>query len=190
MAAEKNERGGYIYLPAGFPFSSGAAAMRGYEVVHAVFRRPVPRRDGFAAMEKRFKAEARPKQALCGVELRCPAPMTPDGFHEFNIGYRAILEDWDIIIDGVNPVGRTMVSLRLSCTERNLDVWLQLYGGECRRAADLPQCRGWRDTDNGIIAEGDMLLKTGCGEESRPRHGDHDGASVGPRDGMERRDGC
>ena len=99
MAAEKNERGGYIYLPAGFPFSSGAAAMPGYEVVHAVFRRPVPWRDGFAAIEKRFKAEGRPKQALCGVELRCPAPMTPDGFHEFNIGYRAILEDWDIIID-------------------------------------------------------------------------------------------
>ena len=57
-------------------------------------------------MERRFEAEGRPKQALCGVELRCPAPMTPDGFHEFNIGYRAILEDWDIIIDGVNPVGR------------------------------------------------------------------------------------
>ena len=37
-----------------------------------IFRRPVPWRDGFAAMEKRFKAEGRPKQALCGVELRCP----------------------------------------------------------------------------------------------------------------------
>ncbi len=36
MAAVENARGGYIYLPAGFPFSSGAAAMPGYEVVQAV----------------------------------------------------------------------------------------------------------------------------------------------------------
>ena len=52
MAAVENARGGYIYLPAGFPFSSGAAAMAGYEVVQAVFRRPVPWRDGFDAMAK------------------------------------------------------------------------------------------------------------------------------------------
>lgn len=110
MAAAENPRGGYIYLPAGFPFSSGTAAMPGYEVVNAVFRRPVPWRDGFAAIESQLSAANRPKQALCGVELRCPAPMTPDGFHEFNKGYRVILEDWDIIIDGVNPVGRTNVS--------------------------------------------------------------------------------
>ena len=91
MTAVENARGGYIYLPAGFPFSSGAAAMPGFEVVQAVFRRPVSWRDGFEAMAKLFNAEGRPKQALCGVELRCPAPMTPDGFNEFNIGYRNII---------------------------------------------------------------------------------------------------
>ena len=76
MTAVENARGGYIYLPAGFPFSSGAAAMPGYEVVQAVFRRPIPWRDGFDAMVKLFDTEGRPKQSLCGVELRCPAPMT------------------------------------------------------------------------------------------------------------------
>ena len=156
MAAEKNERGGYIYLPAGFPFSSGAAAMPGYEVVHAVFRRPVPWRDGFGAMEKRFKAEGRPKQALCGVELRCPAPMTPDGFHEFNIGYRAILEDWDIIIDGVNPVGRTNVSPVRGAPSETL-----MYGFSYTvENADAPPtfhgAGGGETSENGIIAEGDM----------------------------------
>lgn len=110
MSAADNSKGGYIYLPAGYPFSSGAAAMPGFEVVTATFRRPVPWRAGFAAIERQLAAAERPKQALCGVELRCPAPMTPDGFHEFNKGYRAILEDWHIIIDGVNPVGRTNVS--------------------------------------------------------------------------------
>ena len=47
MQAVENAQGGYIYLPAGFSlFSSGAAAMSGFEVVHAVFRRPVLWRDG------------------------------------------------------------------------------------------------------------------------------------------------
>ena len=164
MAAEKNERGGYIYLPAGFPFSSGAAAMPGYEVVHAVFRRPVPWRDGFAAMEKRFEAEGRPRQALCGVELRCPAPMTPDGFHEFNIGYRAILEDWDIIIDGVNPVGRTNVSPVRGAPNETL-----MYGFSYTvENADAPPtfhgAGGGETSDNGIIADGECW-KTGLGKK-------------------------
>ena len=59
MTAVENARGGYIYLPAGFPFSSGAAAMPGYEVVQAVFRRPIPWRDGFDAMVKLFDTEGR-----------------------------------------------------------------------------------------------------------------------------------
>lgn len=84
--------------------------MPGFEVVNAVFRRPVPWRQGFEAIARQLSDANRPKQALCGVELRCPAPMTPDGFHEFNTGYRAILEDWDIIVGDVNPVGRTNVS--------------------------------------------------------------------------------
>lgn len=110
MKAVENSRGGYIYLPAGYPFSSGTAAMPGYEVVNAVLRRPMPWRAGFDLIDRHLAAAKRPRQALCGIELRCPAPMTPEGFHEFNTGYRAVLEDWDIILDGVNPVGRTNVS--------------------------------------------------------------------------------
>ena len=158
MQALENAQGGYIYLPAGFPFSSGAAAMSGFEVVHAVFRRPVLWRDGFAAMEKLFVSEERPKQALCGVELRCPAPMTPDGFHEFNIGYRAILEDWDIIIDGVNPVGRTNVSPVQNPPSETL-----MYGFSYtveNAAAEPSFCGagGGETTDDGIVAEGDMSV--------------------------------
>ncbi len=120
MTAAEHPKGNYIYLPAGFPFSSGTAAMPGYEVVNAVFRRPVPWRQGFDVIEQQLANANRPKQALCSVELRCPAPMTPDGFHEFNTGYRAILEDWDIIVDGVNPVGRTNVSPVLNPPDEDL----------------------------------------------------------------------
>jgi hypothetical protein len=155
MAAAENPRGGYIYLPAGFPFSSGTAAMPGYEVVNAVFRRPVPWRDGFAAIESQLSAANRPKQALCGVELRCPAPMTPDGFHEFNKGYRAILEDWDIIIDGVNPVGRTNVSPVVNPPAETL-----MYGFSYTiENANAPRtfcgAGGGETQGDGIVREGD-----------------------------------
>ncbi len=158
MKAAENARGGYIYLPAGFPFSSGAAAMPGFEVVHAVFRRPVPWRAGFDAMTQLLDGEGRPRQALCGVELRCPEPMTPDGFHEFNIGYREILEAWDIILDGVNPVGRTNVSPVMGAPSETL-----MYGFSftVENADALPTfcgAGGGETLDDGIVAEGDMSV--------------------------------
>ncbi len=156
MAAVKNERGGYIYLPAGFPFSSGAAAMPGYEIVHALFRRPVPWRDGFTTIEKRFDAESRPKQALCGVELRCPAPMTPDGFHQFNIGYRAILEEWDIIVDGVNPVGRTNVSPVRNPPNETLMYGFSYTVESADISATFCGAGGGETSENGNVSEGDM----------------------------------
>lgn len=155
MSAAENSKGGYIYLPAGYPFSSGAAAMPGFEVVSATFRRPVPWREGFEMIERRLAAEKRPKQALCGVELRCPAPMTPDGFHEFNTGYRAILEDWDIIIDGVNPVGRTNVSPVVSPPSETLMYGFS-YTVENRNAPPTFCGAGGGETQgDGIVREGD-----------------------------------
>ncbi|MCA8928834.1 MAG: RidA family protein [Alphaproteobacteria bacterium] len=155
MNAVENPRGGYLYLPAGYPFSSGTAALPGYEVVNAVFRRPVPWREGFAVVDRHLTAAGRPKQALCGVELRCPKPMTPDGFHEFNTGYRAILEDWDIIVDGVNPVGRTNVSPVVNPPSETL-----MYGFSYTvENADIPRtfcgAGGGETTADGVVREGD-----------------------------------
>lgn len=155
MSAVENARGGYIYLPAGFPFSSGTAAMPGYEVVNAVFRRPVPWRAGFDAIAKQLAAANRPKQALCSVELRCPAPMTPDGFHEFNMGYRAILQDWDIIVGDVNPIGRTNV-----CPVVDPPAETLMYGFSYTvENPDAPRtfcgAGGGETTKDGIVREGD-----------------------------------
>lgn len=166
MSAAENARGGYIYLPAGYPFSSGAAAMPGYEVVNAVFRRPVPWRDGFAAIESQLANANRPKQALCGVELRCPAPMTPDGFHEFNIGYRNILEAWDIIIDGVNPVGRTNVSPVVGTPSETLMYGFSYTIENANAPPTFCGAGGGETLGDGIVAEGDtspagMLEKAG-----------------------------
>jgi hypothetical protein len=105
-----NPAGNYRFLPGIEPYSCGAVADEGFEVIHAVMRRPVPYREGFDFIEAHLAKSLRPKAALCGVELRSPKPFTRQGFIDFNIGYRAVLEDWVLIIEGQNPVARTNVA--------------------------------------------------------------------------------
>ena len=100
----------YRFLPGGDPYSSGVVATAGWEVVHATLQTPVPWRDGFARIERRLRALGRPRTALCAVELRVPTPLTFAGFAEFNRGYRELLGDWGLLVDGRNPVARTNVA--------------------------------------------------------------------------------
>jgi hypothetical protein len=100
----------YRFLPGGEPYSSGAVATPGWEVVHVTLQAPVPWRAGFAAIERRLRALGRPRTALCAVELRIPAPLTFAGFAEFNASYRAVLGEWGLLVDGRNPVARTNVA--------------------------------------------------------------------------------
>jgi hypothetical protein len=103
-------KGNYRFLPGIAPFSSGAVADAGYQVVHATLRRPIAYRKGFELIDAQLRAEGRPRQALCAIELRIAEPLTGDGFDTFNAGYRALLTDWDILIDGENPIARTNVA--------------------------------------------------------------------------------
>ena len=100
----------YRFLPGIPAFSSGVVAATGWEIVHATLRVPVPWRDGFAQIERHLRAQGRPRTALCGIELRSPAPFTFEGFDTFNQGYRALLADWQILVDGENPIPRTNVA--------------------------------------------------------------------------------
>ena len=109
-----NPRGNYCFLKGISPYSAGAAAMRGYEIERARLNPPLPLRQGFSAVEQRLKAVARPRHALCAVELRSPRPFSFQGFSEFNAGYVEILKSWDLLVDGLNPVARTNVALELA----------------------------------------------------------------------------
>jgi hypothetical protein len=102
--------GGYRFLPGIPAFSSGVVAMPGWEIVHVTLRSPVPWRDGFARIDRHLTDAGRPRAALCGIMLRSPAPFTFDGFEGFNQGYRALLADWKILLDGENPLPRTNVA--------------------------------------------------------------------------------
>jgi len=102
--------GSYRFLPGIAAFSSGAAASPGWEIVHATLAAPVPWREGFARIERHLREHDRERTALCGIELRSPAPFTFEGFASFNDGYRALLGKWGVFVDGDNPIPRTNVA--------------------------------------------------------------------------------
>ena len=72
---------------------------------------PRPWLDGFEIIDRVLAGEGRPAQALCAIELRCPAPHSFDGFGSFNDDYRQALDRRSILLaDGTNPVARTNVA--------------------------------------------------------------------------------
>ena len=102
--------GGYRFLPGISAFSSGVVAQPGWEIVRATLASPLPWREGFARIDRHLRERGRPRVALCGIELRSPAPFTFEGFARFNDGYRAVLDEWGILVDGDNPIPRTNVA--------------------------------------------------------------------------------
>src|ERR1041385_4977001 len=103
----ENPRGHYTFLRGIAPYSSGVAAHTGYAIEHATFAKPAPLADGFRAIAGHLAGRKLPKQAVCGMELRSPRPFSVQGFNDFNAGYVRVLKEWDILLDGVNPVART-----------------------------------------------------------------------------------
>ena len=80
--------GGYRFVVApGRPFSSGIVADPGYDLVHAVFLRPVPLAAGLESARQHVEAAGRPATALAAFELRIPEPLSQEGFDAFNEPY-------------------------------------------------------------------------------------------------------
>jgi hypothetical protein len=105
-----NIKGNYKFLTGIAPYSSGVVAMSGYEIVHATFHNPLPYQEGFKAIERHLTEQGRSRQALCAIVLRSPKPVPFDGFADFNGQYQSILNDWDLLVDGMNPIARTNVA--------------------------------------------------------------------------------
>lgn len=105
-----NPKGNYSFVKGISPYSAGVAASPGFEIEHARLHPALPLRAGFEAVDRHLKSLGRPRQALCGIELRSPRPFSFQGFADFNAGYVDILKSWDILRDGLNPVARTNVA--------------------------------------------------------------------------------
>ena len=102
--------GDYRYMPGISAFSCGTVAKPGHEIVHVTLAAPQPWRAGFTRIERHLAEVKRPRTALCGIELRSPAPFTFDGFAGFNEGYRKLLAEWGILVGDDNPIPRTNVA--------------------------------------------------------------------------------
>ena len=106
-----NRSGNYRFLAAeGRPFSGGALADEGYDLVHARFERPFPLEAGLAAASRHVAAAGRPVQAIAGFELRVPEPLTRAAFDGFNERYVTSLRRLGIEVDGLMPAARTNVA--------------------------------------------------------------------------------
>ena len=105
-----NPQGGYHFLMGIDPYSCGVVADPGYEVIHVTLRSPLPWREGFERIDSHLREIGRPRHALCGVELRSPTPYSMEGFIEFNAGYCALVQSWDLYVGDLNPVARTNVA--------------------------------------------------------------------------------
>ena len=103
------KEGGYRFIKAGMPFSSGVAAEPGYEIERARLLDPVPLARGYGLIEATLRKLGRPSTAFAACELRSAAPFTEQGFFEFNSEYVKTLARWGLYRDGVNPVARTNV---------------------------------------------------------------------------------
>lgn len=105
----KNAAGGYRFLKGAFPYSGGVAADPGFAIERVRFASTIPMKEGFRRIEDHLRSLGRPLAAFCACELRSPAPFTEEGFREFNRGYGAVLKEWSLFVDGINPVSRSNV---------------------------------------------------------------------------------
>ena len=105
-----NPQGNYRFLTGIAPYSSGVIAMPAHEIIHVVLHKPSPYLKGFKLIARHLDSHNRPRQALCAIELRSPKPFTFEGFAGFNQSYQTILTDWDLLVDGRNPIARTNIA--------------------------------------------------------------------------------
>ena len=102
--------GNYRFLQGIDPYSCGVIADPGYEIVHVTLEQPLAWRQGFERIEAHLLDQGRQRSALCGAELRSPAPFTMQGFIDFNQTYCQVLQSWNLYVGELNPVARTNVA--------------------------------------------------------------------------------
>jgi hypothetical protein len=102
--------GNFRFVPGSATFCNGVVADAGYGLVHVSLRRPAPLAHGFEIASRHLTGAGRPMAALCGVELRIPAPLSFQDFGSLNAGYIALLEQHGLSLDGKGTATRTNVA--------------------------------------------------------------------------------
>lgn len=156
-----NPTGNFTFIKGIDPFSFGAVAHPGYEVVHVTFHPLPPLPQGFTLVERHLQSRQRPLQALCGMELRIPRPLSPQAFNEFNQPYIEKLASWHVLVDGLNPVARSNLAIALNPVAEP-SVYGFSYTVPATRAgvtflvAGTPEVRARIGTEREIVARSDV----------------------------------
>jgi hypothetical protein len=103
--------GNYQFLKGIGPYSSGAIAAPGYEIIHNKLIQPLPLHLAFEKITQHLNKQEREIQALCGMQLRIPEPLSFEGFSEFNQEYQQKLTDLGLFLDDINPLARTNIAV-------------------------------------------------------------------------------
>ncbi|HEY4025030.1 MAG TPA: hypothetical protein VGO86_01260 [Candidatus Dormibacteraeota bacterium] len=94
----------------GRPFSAGIVADQGFDLVHAVFHRPVPLHQGLESAAAHVRAAGRPVTALGAFELRIPDPLSREEFDAFNAPYAERLTGLGLVSENGLVAARTNVA--------------------------------------------------------------------------------
>jgi hypothetical protein len=156
-----NPKGNFRFITGIAPFSFGVVANPGYEIVHVTFHPLPPLQRGFTLIERHLQSLQRPLQALCGMELRIPSPLSPKGFDEFNQPYIEKLASWNVLVDGLNPVARSNLALAVNPVPEP-SVYGFSYTVPATREvttfllAGTPEVRARAGSERDIVARGDV----------------------------------
>ena len=103
--------GGYKFLKGIGPYSSGVVAAPGFEIVYNKLIQPLPLHLAYEKIIHHLEKQEREIQALCGMQLRIPAPLSFSGFSDFNQQYQSRLRELGLFLDEVNPLARTNIAV-------------------------------------------------------------------------------
>lgn len=151
-----NTAGGYRFLPAGAVFNSGAVSLPGYEIVHVLFRPWVALDRAWNVIEATLKDAGRPREALCGMELRIPQQLTFDGFRAFNAPYIEQLRRWNLVFGEYSAVSRTNVAPLSPPPAPSVHAFSYAAKSEARATTFCVSGTADIDPDGKIIAQGDV----------------------------------
>jgi hypothetical protein len=103
--------GNFSYLPGSTIYCRGAVADKGFSMAHATFKAPVPLARAFADIKTHLYSIGRPMQALAGLELRIPKPLSFDGFGALSVQYTKLLDKFGLRVGADATTTRTNVAL-------------------------------------------------------------------------------
>ena len=109
LRATEHPAGSHRFLPAISPYSAGFAANPGYAITALALRNSRTLEDGFLAIDEELRRRGLPASALAGLQLRSPGAFSFEAFQQFNLAYNTLLNQRNLILDGVNPISRTNV---------------------------------------------------------------------------------